>query len=130
MLAEALAEKVLGEGNYDGAGDASRASELRRRCATSRSSTAWPAPGDTRRSGDTAYRVVADDFVSLEDGTGIVHIAPAYGDLEIGRKYGLLTCFRSTCAALMADFGRPGSAGKFFKDADRDVITRTSKSAG
>ncbi len=37
--------------------------------------------------------MVADDFVSLEDGTGIVHIAPAYGDLEIGRKYGLPTLF-------------------------------------
>src|SRR5439155_23205811 len=45
-----------------------------------------PGPGDTV-DWSSAYRVVADDFVSLEDGTGIVHIAPAYGDLEIGRKY-------------------------------------------
>ena len=35
--------------------------------------------------------VVAGDFVSTEDGTGIVHIAPAYGvdDMEMGRKYNL-----------------------------------------
>jgi isoleucyl-tRNA synthetase len=41
-------------------------------------------------SEDYAY-VVAGDFVSTEDGTGIVHAAPAFGadDLEIGRKYGL-----------------------------------------
>lgn len=34
-----------------------------------------------------AYRVVAADFVSEDDGTGIVHIAPAYGedDMELGQ---------------------------------------------
>lgn len=39
---------------------------------------------------DYAY-VVTADFVSTEDGTGIVHIAPAYGadDMDVGRKYGL-----------------------------------------
>ena len=28
------------------------------------------------------YRVIAGDFVSMEDGTGIVHIAPAYGEVD------------------------------------------------
>ena len=39
---------------------------------------------------DYAY-VVAGDFVSTGDGTGIVHLAPAFGadDMEVGRKYGL-----------------------------------------
>lgn len=39
---------------------------------------------------DYAY-VVAADFVSTEDGTGIVHIAPAFGadDMEVGRKHNL-----------------------------------------
>jgi len=39
---------------------------------------------------DYAY-VVAGDFVSTEDGSGIVHIAPAYGvdDMATGQKYGL-----------------------------------------
>ena len=39
---------------------------------------------------DYAY-VVTADFVSTEDGTGIVHIAPAFGadDMEVGRKHGL-----------------------------------------
>ncbi len=38
-----------------------------------------------------AYRVIEGDFVSMEDGTGIVHIAPAYGeiDFEVGEKEGL-----------------------------------------
>jgi isoleucyl-tRNA synthetase len=39
------------------------------------------------------FRVVADEFVSIDDGTGIVHIAPAYGDLEVGRKHNLPTIF-------------------------------------
>jgi isoleucyl-tRNA synthetase len=35
-----------------------------------------------------AYRVVAGDFVSIEEGTGIVHIAPAFGidDMDVARK--------------------------------------------
>ena len=39
---------------------------------------------------DYAY-VVTADFVSTEDGSGIVHIAPAFGadDMEVGRKYNL-----------------------------------------
>ncbi len=37
-----------------------------------------------------AHRVVAGDFVSMEDGTGIVHLAPAFGpdDLALGRAQG------------------------------------------
>jgi len=39
---------------------------------------------------DYAY-VVHGDFVSMEDGSGIVHIAPAFGadDMEVGRAYNL-----------------------------------------
>ncbi|MEJ2046769.1 MAG: class I tRNA ligase family protein, partial [Dehalococcoidia bacterium] len=35
-----------------------------------------------------AYRVIEGDFVSMDEGTGIVHIAPAYGeiDFEVGEK--------------------------------------------
>lgn len=38
-----------------------------------------------------AYRIIGGDFVSMEEGTGIVHIAPAYGeiDFEVGEKEGL-----------------------------------------
>jgi isoleucyl-tRNA synthetase len=38
-----------------------------------------------------AYRIIEGDFVSMKDGTGIVHIAPAYGeiDFEVGEKEGL-----------------------------------------
>lgn len=40
---------------------------------------------------EKAFYIVHGDFVTLTDGTGIVHIAPAYGDddNQIGKKYGL-----------------------------------------
>jgi isoleucyl-tRNA synthetase len=88
-----------------------------------------PGPGDTV-DWDSAYRVVADDFVSLEDGTGVVHIAPAYGDLEIGRKYGLPTLFSVDLSGLvLPEFGELPFVGKFFKEADPD-ITRDLKERG
>ena len=38
-----------------------------------------------------AYYVISADFVNIEDGTGIVHIAPGHGveDYVVGQKYGL-----------------------------------------
>ncbi len=38
-----------------------------------------------------AFYVVCDDYVTMTDGTGIVHIAPAFGedDAQVGRKYDL-----------------------------------------
>ena len=38
-----------------------------------------------------AYYVVCDNYVTLTDGTGVVHIAPAFGedDANVGRKYDL-----------------------------------------
>lgn len=40
---------------------------------------------------ENGYYVTCDDYVTLTDGTGIVHIAPAYGedDSNVGRKYNL-----------------------------------------
>ncbi len=45
---------------------------------------AQPEDGD-------AFRVIAGDFVSTEDGTGIVHIAPSFGadDLQVARENGI-----------------------------------------
>jgi isoleucyl-tRNA synthetase len=63
--------------------------------------------------------VLEAPFVSIEDGTGIVHIAPAYGadDLELGRAHGLPVLHG---VGLDGNFTGdvPSVAGKFFKDAD------------
>ena len=44
-----------------------------------------------KRSGARAHYVVCDGYVTMSDGTGIVHIAPAFGedDSRVGRKYDL-----------------------------------------
>ncbi|MEO5996949.1 MAG: isoleucine--tRNA ligase [Chitinophagaceae bacterium] len=43
------------------------------------------------KAGGDPFRVITGDFVTTEDGTGIVHTAPAFGadDYKIGQKYGL-----------------------------------------
>ncbi|MCH2169496.1 isoleucine--tRNA ligase, partial [Myxococcota bacterium] len=77
---------------------------------------------------DDAYQVIADDMVSLEDGTGIVHIAPAYGDLEVGNRYGLPIVFSADLTGhFHPEVGETGDgetgryAGRFFKEVDDDL---------
>jgi isoleucyl-tRNA synthetase len=43
------------------------------------------------KSGGDPFRVLLDTFVTTEDGTGIVHTAPAFGadDYKVGKKYGI-----------------------------------------
>ncbi|HEV8682821.1 MAG TPA: isoleucine--tRNA ligase [Actinomycetota bacterium] len=78
------------------------------------------------------HRVVAADFVSMEEGTGVVHIAPGFGseDLEIGRREGW-PAYRP-----IDDFGRftdetpvEWIRGKFVKDAD-PLITEDLRARG
>lgn len=70
-----------------------------------------------------AFSVLPADFVSTEDGTGIVHIAPAFGadDYELGRAQGLpvLQPVRpdGTFEETIAPY-----AGQFVKDADKTII--------
>jgi isoleucyl-tRNA synthetase len=43
------------------------------------------------KSGGDPFRILVGDFVTTEDGTGIVHTAPAFGadDYRVGKKYGI-----------------------------------------
>lgn len=71
---------------------------------------------------DYAY-VVAGDFVSIEDGTGIVHIAPAYGadDMEVGEKHDL-PIFRTVVEDGRFVEQATEFRGLWFKDADKEII--------
>ena len=42
-------------------------------------------------SGDGAFRLISDSYVTTEDGTGIVHIAPTFGadDARVGKAFGI-----------------------------------------
>jgi isoleucyl-tRNA synthetase len=99
-----------------------------------------------------AYCIIGGDFVSMEDGTGIVHIAPAYGeiDFEVGEREGLplvhtvelngmvttdlVTGFTPEAREYIQKSEAPvilgparekldlPGAGKFVKDADKDIL--------
>lgn len=71
------------------------------------------------------YKVWAAEFVSIADGTGVLHVAPAFGedDLILGQKHNfpvLLTVDSS--GHIISDIGVPEIEGKFFKGADRPII--------
>ncbi len=75
------------------------------------------------------YRVVAADFVSVTDGTGIVHIAPSFGeeDMELGNKENLPAVVTVDLEGkVKKGLGIPGE-GKFVKEADEEIKTDLKK---
>ena len=70
-----------------------------------------------------SFWVIAEDFVSMEDGTGIVHVAPAFGDadFEAGKKNGLYFV-RDYVGLNGVIKGSYPFAGRFVKDADPLII--------
>ncbi|MBP3880155.1 MAG: isoleucine--tRNA ligase [Lachnospiraceae bacterium] len=86
IMAEALVEKVLGEGKeilerYTGTDLEGMEYEPLYDCAREAA----------EKQGKKAHFVMVDEYVTMTDGTGIVHIAPAFGedDSRIGRNYDL-----------------------------------------
>ena len=79
------------------------------------------APGDI-------CRVLPGDFVSTDDGTGIVHVAPAYGvdDLALGQANGLPVVHGVGLDGHFVEAVEP-VAGMFFKDADPVIIELLEK---
>lgn len=69
------------------------------------------------------YHVYGADFVSMEDGTGIVHIAPGFGedDTELGKQYGL-SMGESVDDTGTMDPKITVAQGKYFKAADKYVL--------
>ncbi|XP_061949688.1 isoleucine--tRNA ligase, cytoplasmic-like isoform X1 [Populus nigra] len=76
---------------------------------------------------DTAFRVVADDYVTDDSGTGIVHCAPAFGEEDyrvcienkILSKENLIVAVDDDGCFIgkITDF-----SGRYVKDADKDII--------
>ncbi|MDE6699369.1 MAG: isoleucine--tRNA ligase, partial [Lachnospiraceae bacterium] len=79
------------------------------------------------RQGKKAYYVTCDNYVTLTDGTGVVHIAPAFGedDAKVGRNYDL------PFVQLVDGKGEMTKetpyAGVFCKKADPMVLTDLEK---
>lgn len=75
-----------------------------------------------------AFRVFNADFVSTEDGTGIVHTAPGFGedDNKVFKGTGIPTiCPVDNECKFTAEV--PDYQGRFVKDCDKDVMDRLKK---
>jgi len=71
---------------------------------------------------DLTYKVISGDFVTMEDGTGIVHVAPAFGevDYEAGKQWRLDFVQQVDLQGKIT--GNYAFAGKFVKAADPLVL--------
>lgn len=138
VLATALAEKVLGEGaeplaTFYGEKLAGlqyeplyRPEQLGSRVLRF-GEDGRLGPIDDAAEADGLRRVIVADYVSMDDGSGIVHTAPAFGgeDFDQGKLHRLLFAQPLDLRGIMAE-GLPG-AGKFAKDADKDVIAELTE---
>ncbi len=85
-----------------------------------------PGPGgivtELEDTTEFAPKVISADFVSLDDGTGIVHIAPAFGDedLGVGREKELAFVQPVDLQGIIT--GNYPFAGKFVKSADKEIM--------
>ena len=112
VLAKPLLAKVLGEG----------AEVLAELPGTELEHWTYHRPFDFVAM-EGAHYIGLADYVTTEDGTGLVHQAPAFGadDLAVSRKYGL---------PVVNPIGRDGHflpdvpvvGGVFFKDADEQLV--------
>lgn len=112
-LAAALCDAVLGEGSY---------TVLEQYKGASLENKEYEPLFDFVSPKERCWYVVCDDYVTLTDGTGIVHIAPAFGedDAKVGRKYGLpLVQLVDAKGQMTAETKWPGV---FCKDADKEIL--------
>ncbi len=114
ILAAALVERVLGEGTQ----------ELERFPGSALVGLEYEPLFDfpVNHKGKKAWRVVADSYVTLSDGSGVVHIAPAFGedDSRVGREWELPVVQLVDSHGCMAG-GTPWD-GTFVKEADKLII--------
>ena len=81
----------------------------------------WEHFGDARAEG--AFRVVADDYVTTDSGTGIVHQAPAFGedDARVCQREGVPMRDATDLEGRFTD-AFPLVQGQLVKDADKTII--------
>jgi isoleucyl-tRNA synthetase len=122
-MAEPLIEQVLG-----GDDDAPRHRVLASLTADDLLGLRYEAPFRIVEVDVEDRYLVASDHVTTSDGTGLVHIAPAFGgdDLEIGRREGLPVVNPVNAEAR---FSTGPWEGQFVKDADPEIIEALREAA-
>jgi isoleucyl-tRNA synthetase len=113
ILAEPLVHRVLGQD----------AKVVEHFDAGSLEGRSYEPPFRFAEPAERAWYVVAAEFVTTEDGTGIVHMAPAYGaeDLAVGRENGLPVIHLVDEEGKFTPQVTPW-AGRFVKEADPEII--------
>ncbi|MBR3222085.1 MAG: isoleucine--tRNA ligase [Kiritimatiellae bacterium] len=78
------------------------------------------------KAAEGAFVVLNDDYVTTDDGTGLVHIAPAYGedDFRVCRENGMNAFADPLDDACAFTDTVPEYTGRFCKDCDKDIIKR------
>ena len=114
MLAKALADSVLGEGAYE-ITDSCHGKDLEFK--------EYEPLFRFFQSDKKAFYITCGDFVTLTEGTGVVHMAPAFGDddASIGRKYDLPFVQLVNQKGEMKE--ETPWAGMFVKDADKEILS-------
>lgn len=72
-----------------------------------------------------AFKVLVDEFVTIEDGTGVVHLAPAFGEVDfyVCQREGIdPVCPVDQNGKFTSEV--PEYAGIYVKDADKEIIRR------
>ena len=115
ILAEALVEKVFGEGKEVEVVEKKKGSEYTGR-------RYFPL-FDFVDDDENGFKIVADGYVTTEDGTGVVHIATAFGedDNRVGKENGLPFRQYVDTQGNFTEEVKPW-AGMFVKDADKLVL--------
>jgi isoleucyl-tRNA synthetase len=121
VLAEALVERVLGKGN----GDAG-VQVLARFPGAALDGVRYEPPFPylpAKAYGERGHTVLLGDFVTADDGTGLVHTAIAFGedDFRLGEQYGLNVVNPVRPDGTYDERIGP-YAGRWVKDADGDLI--------
>jgi isoleucyl-tRNA synthetase len=113
IMAEALVEKVIEE-EYE---------VINKRTGQSLIGMEYQPLFDFAKPDKKAYYIVSADFVTLSDGTGIVHIAPAFGedDAKVGSEYDLPFVQLVNEQGNFTDEVTPWK-NVFVKDADPEII--------
>jgi isoleucyl-tRNA synthetase len=119
LLAEARVPAVLGADwadRWDVVGRCTGDALAGRRYTRPLDWVAYPAEGEREL-------IVAEEFVTAEDGSGVVHMAPAFGadDYAAGQRHGLAFVQPVTARGEFAE-GTPVVAGRFVKDADPLIV--------
>ena len=83
-------------------------------------------PYFAEKRAEGAFQVLNDDYVTTDDGVGLVHIAPAYGedDFRVCKEAGITAFADPLDDACAFTDAVPEYAGRFCKDCDKDIIKR------